>query len=749
MKRTAIICLTSLTWVQTMAQQPATDSVAASEYQTITPVEVRAIRAGERAPFARTNLNRAAINRLNQGQDIPFLLNQTPSVVVNSDAGTGIGYTGLRIRGTDATRINITLNGIPFNDAESQGSFFVNLPDFSSSVQSIQVQRGVGTSSNGTAAFGATVSLSTNEINLKPYAQINNSYGSFNTWKHTIRAGSGLIDDKFTIDARLSRITSDGYIDRATSDLKAYYLSGAWLGKKSTLRLNVFSGKEITFQAWNGIPEAKLRGDEQALINHYYNNLGSIYFTSADSANLFNAANRTYNLPLYKNETDNYTQSHYQLFFDHRLNDAWHLNTAAFLTRGFGFYENYKYGEDFDDYGLPDLTVNGELLTSTDLVRRKWLDNYFYGQIFSAQYKSGLNNFTIGGAWTKYDGDHFGEITWARYGFDKDFRYYDLPAEKTDANIYIKGNRAFGQSLVLFGDIQYRHVTHRMQGFEDQPGLQIKRQFNFINPKAGISYQRNGLNAYISYALGNKEPNRDDFEAGATSQPKKETLHDYEAGVEYRVKGATLAANLYYMHYKDQLVLTGQVNDVGAYTRINVPNSYRAGIELQGQAILSEKFNLAANFTYSRNRIKAFTEYVDEYDADFEWIGQAATAYKNAPIAFSPDIIAAGTVNTLPVKNLEFSLIGKYVGDQYLDNTGSDAIKLDAYYTQDVRMIYTVRKKLFSEWNVTAQVNNVFNRKYEPNGYTYAYIYDGSRTTENFYFPMAGINFMIGLNITL
>ncbi|RYY58452.1 MAG: TonB-dependent receptor [Chitinophagaceae bacterium] len=743
MKRIALTGCILFTAFATFAQT-ATDSIYA-----LTPVEVRSIRAGEKAPFVKTNLSKAEIRKLNTGQDIPFLLNLLPSVVVNSDAGAGVGYTGLRIRGTDATRINITVNGIPFNDAESQGSFFVNMPDLTSSVNSIQVQRGVGTSSNGTGAFGATVSLSTNEVNRLPYAELNNSYGSFNTWKNTVKAGTGLIDGHFTLDARLSRISSDGYIDRASSDLQAFYLSGAWLTSRSTLRMNVFSGKEKTFQAWNGIPEAKLFGDNDALLAHYYNNLGSIYHTREDSVNLFNAGKNKYNLPLYKNETDNYRQTHYQLFFDHKLNDRISVNVGSFLTRGLGYYENYKYGEDFADYGLPNLVIDGETMTSTDLVRQKWLDNYFYGQIASLQFKTAKDQLAVGGGWTVYDGNHHGDVIWARYGFNKDQRYYDNDAKKSDVNVYAKWQHQLTDAWSFFGDLQYRQVKHNMNGFEDNPSLGISRRFDFINPKAGVTYSKNGWLGFISYAQANKEPNRDDFEAGLVNQPKKESLHDFEGSIEKKWTRAQLGVTLYYMHYKDQLVLTGKVNDVGAYTRVNVPASYRSGVELQGAYRISDKVNIAANFAVSRNKVKAFTEYLDEYDASFDWIGQYTVEHKNTDIAFSPATTGAGILNILPVKNLELSLISKYVGKQYLDNTQSEGKKLDPFYTQDVRMIYTFYKKLFNEWSVSAQVNNVFNKHYQPNGYTYGYVYDGSVVTENFYFPMAGTNVMFSVNIKL
>ncbi len=696
-----------------------------SFYQ-LSPVEVKAIRAGEKAPFTKTNLSKKEIQKNNLGQDIPFILNQTPSVVVNSDAGTGIGYTGLRIRGTDATRINITLNGIPYNDAESQGTFLVNLPDFTSSVNSIQIQRGVGTSSNGTGAFGATVSLSTNETNLKSYAEINNSYGSFNTWKNTVKAGTGLVDDHFSFDARLSQITSDGYIDRASSHLQAFYLSGAYLNKKSSVRLNIFSGKEKTYQAWNGVPEYLLKTDRT------YNSSGT------DKAG-----------EPYDNETDNYRQTHYQLFFNHQVNESWNFNLATFLTRGSGYYENYKAQERFSKYGLPDIRVRDTIIKKTDLIRRKWLDNYFYGNILSIQYKKNKHALTIGGGWTVYDGQHFGDIIWARFGIEKDQRYYNVNALKSDINMYSKWQYQFLPDWNLFTDIQFKHVQHQMDGFANNPDLRISRRFDFLNPKAGVTYSKNGWQSYFSYAIAGKEPNRDDFEAGMANQPKKETLHDFEAGIEKRSSRFFAAATFFYMLYKDQLVLTGMINDVGAYTRINTPNSYRAGIELQGNYQITTWMNAGANLSLSRNKIKSFTEYLDDYDANWEWKGQLMKTHQNTDISFSPPIVGSGTINFLPVKNVEVSLLSKYVGAQYLDNTQNSLRKLNGFYTQDARVVLTLKNRIFNEWNIIAQVYNLFNKKYEPNGYTYSYLLDGSIMADNYYFPMAGTNFMFGLNIKL
>jgi iron complex outermembrane receptor protein len=685
------------------------------------PLEVSAIRASDKAPFSKINILKADIAKLNLAQDIPYLLNQTPSVVINSDAGNGVGYTAMRIRGTDATRINVTLNGIPYNDAESMGTFFVNLPDFSSSVNSIQIQRGVGTSSNGAGAFGATLNLSTNEFNEKSYVELNNSIGSFNTYKNTLKFGSGLIGKHFMVDARLSSIRSDGYIDRASSNLKSFYFSTAYINKKSSLRLNVFSGHEKTYQAWYGIDAATLAN------NRTFNPAGTEKIGTP-----------------YDNQTDNYTQTHYQLFFNHSINEKWSFNTALFYTKGKGYYEEYKADQSFSKYGLPNVVIGGTNFTKTNLVRQRWLDNDFYGQIFSFQYKTNKDEITIGGGWNNYIGDHFGTLAWMERGnIPPNYRYYFYPADKSDVNAYAKWQHQLAGNLTGFLDVQYRAVKHNIYGFQDNQTLNIDKQFNFVNPKIGISYNKNGWHNYLSFAVANKEPNRNDFEAGIISTPKHETLNDWELGIEKRGKNFTAGATFYYMDYINQLVLTGQINDVGAYTRTNIPSSYRMGVELQATAKLSSWFNLSGNLSLSKNKIKSFTEFIDNYDNGL----QNKIEHQNKDIAFSANTISSLALNFIPIKNGEISLLNKYVGKQYLDNTQNENRMLNAFMTQDLRAIYTLRNKVPKEVQLILQVNNIFNKMYEPNGYTFSYIAGGTQTTENYFYPMAGTNFMFAVNV--
>jgi iron complex outermembrane recepter protein len=718
MKRIAIIITAAIVGNTVFGQTK--DSTKRDSFLLLEPVEVKATRAGENSPFTKTNLTKKQIEKMNLGQDLPFILNQTPSVVVNSDAGNGVGYTGIRIRGSDASRINVTLNGVPFNDAESQGTFFVDLPDFTSSVGSIQVQRGVGTSSNGAGAFGASVNISTNEVNLEPYAELNNSYGSFNTWKNTIKVGSGLVSDHFTTDFRLSRISSDGYIDRASSDLRSYYFSTAYLGKKNSIRFNMFSGKEKTYQAWYGVSEADLK------------------------------TNRTINYAgmerpgePYDNETDNYKQDHYQLFYNQELTSRLKFSTGLFYIKGKGYYEQYKADQAYADYGLPEPVYGTDTIKNTDLVRQLWLDNDFYGSVFSLQYKNNNSQFTLGGGWNRYDGNHYGDVVWAEKGLALPGRWYDLDANKNDLTMYFKQQTRISSLVSVFYDLQYRNVKYDLFGFRDNPDLITKNNYNFFNPKAGLSFQKNEWSGYLSYSRGQKEPNREDFEAGIDQQPKPEKLNDLELGIEKRNDKYNVGLTGYYMHYEDQLVLTGKINDVGAYTRTNIPKSYRAGLELVAAVKITSWLNADVNFSVSKNKVKDFTEYIDDYDNG----GQQIKQYSSTDIAFSPNIVGGATINFIPLKNAELSFISKYVGKQYLDNTQNESRKLNAYYTQDVRIIYTTNIKCLKELNIILQANNLFDKKYEPNGYTFSYYYSGSLTTENYYFPMAGRNFIIGVNM--
>jgi iron complex outermembrane receptor protein len=715
----------------------------------LNPVEITAIRAGDKTPFTKVTLGANQIAKLNNGQDLPYILDQTPSVVVNSDAGNGIGYTGISIRGTDASRINMTLNGIPYNDAESQSIYFVDLPDFASSTNSIQIQRGVGTSSNGAGAFGASMNFSTNVFLPAPYAEFNNSFGTFNSWKNTLKAGTGLIDGHFTVDMRLSRISSDGYIDRATSDLKSAYFSTAYISKKTSLRFNIIMGTEKTYQAWNGVPQAKLYGDSAALEQEYLNNTGypgALYNTTADSLNLFDAKRRTYNYFLYSNQTDNYIQNHYQLFFDQEISTSLSTNVAAFLTRGKGYYEEYINQGSYSDYGLTGPVYGTDTVSTTDLIRQRWLSNYFYGGIYSVQYKKNNTDLTLGGGWTEYDGQHHGNVVWAAQGgITPDYEYYNNPAKKTDFNIYTKWQQQLGKWFSSFVDLQYRNVYYRINGFDNTDVDTIVNRYNFFNPKAGLSYNHGPLQAYFSFARATHEPNHDDYQTGLNQQPVPETVNDFEVGVNKKTVGSNWGITGYYMLYHNQLVLTGKINDVGEYTRTNTPRSWRMGLELQGGIKPNNWFQITGNMTISENKISNYTAYVDDYDNG----GQISTTYKKTDIALSPNFIASATVSFFPSPALEISLPAKFVGSEYLDNSESDQKKIADYYLQQIRIIYSPKLLSTGEVNFVFYLNNLFNKKYEATGYTYGYYSAGALVNENFLFPQAGTNFIFSVNIKI
>ncbi len=728
---------------------------------TMEEVQVSAVRASDKTPTTYTNLHAKEIRQLNFGQDLPFLLDGTPSTVVTSDAGAGIGYTGIRIRGVDPTRTNVTVNGIPLNDSESHGVFWVNMPDFASSAENIQVQRGVGTSSNGAAAFGSSINIKTDNIRKTAYTELDNSVGSFNTFRNTVKAGTGLIDGIFTLDARLSRISSDGFIDRASSNLKSFYLSGALIGKNAVLKANVFSGVEKTYQAWYGIPGAKLSGDQDSLLSHFYNNYypGGLYETSQDSVNLFSSDPNTFNYYTYKNETDNYQQDHYQLHYTQTLYPRLTMNLSGHLTRGRGYYEQYRRNEEFSFYGFDTLFIGSDTIHTTDVIRRRWLDNIFYGSVLTFDYR-GTKGLTIlaGSAWNYYDGAHFGEVIWARNASQSELgdRYYTNSAQKQEVNGFLKMNYQY-KSLNLFADLQLRQINYTYESavefFTNGTAMKNSVDFTFFNPKAGLIYDVNSKNTiYSSVSVAHREPVRDDFvQSSQISRPKQERLVNNETGYRYRGKKFFLNANYYLMEYKDQLILTGEINDVGAYIRTNVESSYRTGLELESGYKITQKWQLAGNITLSRNKIRSFNEFVDNYDnydAEGNMI-QTVVAHRNTDIAFSPNLIGSITFSYRLLKDLELALINKYVGRQYLDNTSSESRAISAYHLANFRMGYTIRTKGSCAVEIGLLVNNLLDHSFQNNGYTWGYIFGGQRISENFYYPQAGRNFLLRVAVKL
>jgi len=714
-------------------------------------VIVSAIRAQKKTPVTYAEMKETEIKEVNYGEDMPYIINQLPGVVVTSDAGAGVGYSAFRIRGADISRINVTVNGIPLNDSESQGVFFVNMPDFAASVEKIQVQRGVGTSTNGTASFGASVNFST--LNDKPEASalIDNSYGSYNTWKNSVSLSTGLLPGNFAFDARLSRISSDGFIDRATSDMKSYYLTGGYYGEKFSIKFITFSGKEKTYQAWYGVPKVKLEGDVKGMEKLVM--MGG--WSDEEAENLYTANSRTFNKYLYNNQTDNYGQSHYQLHYSHTINNNFNINAALHYTKGKGYYESYKYDRKFGDYnfGFDQINVNGEAVTKTDLIQQKWLDNDFYGVTFSGNYFFNRAQITLGGAYNSYDGDHYGEVIWTEVnnGIPPGFEWYRNNGKKSDFNTFVKALYSISDNVSLFGDVQYRNVNIDMSGLHDDlSDLTQSYTFNFVNPKGGINWNiAEQHRIFASFAMAQREPTRNDFrDAPDNRKPKEEVLYDYELGYRWRTNRILIDANMFFMDYKDQLVLTGEINNVGSAIMVNVPESYRKGIEVSGTFVLRSNINWSMNASFSTNKINNFTQYVDNWsywdDPDNEPY-QMVSHLGRTDIAYSPDVTAASRLAWKPAKGLTLSLLSKYVGEQYIDNSSNEDRKLDAWFVNDIMVGYGFVIKKVGSFDLGLKVNNIFNEEYESNAWVYQYYYNGKHDVMDGYFPQAGTNVMVRL----
>lgn len=692
-----------LTSFFSFAQEKQKDTTKVNQ---LDEVLVSAIRVTTKTPVTFSNVSKEELAQRNLGQDIPVLLNYLPSVVTTTDAGNGVGYTGIRVRGSDATRVNVTINGIPYNDSESHGTYWVNMPDFASSLESVQLQRGVGTSTNGAGAFGASLNMLTDTYSKKGTGEISSSYGSFNTNKNTVKFSTGLMNDHFEIAGRLSTLKSDGYVDRASSNLKSYFLQGTYVGKTTLIKALAFGGTEKTYQSWNGIDAVTLAEEGRT-----FNSAGM--FTDE-------AGNDRY----YDNETDNYQQDHYQLHWNEKVSENWSTNLAVHYTKGKGYYENYKEDADFTDYGL--LPVGTE--TSTDLIRQKWLDNDFYGTTFSANYKNEKLDVILGGGWNKYEGDHFGKVIWARYASQSELgdHYYDDAATKADGNIFAKANYQITEKISLFGDLQLRNVHYKANSWET--GV-VNDNFNFFNPKAGLNYDINAKNKlYFSYARANREPNRTDYENGS---PKPEKLNDFELGWRFKTDKSQLNINGYYMRYKDQLVLTGGVDDVGSPIRKNSGDSYRLGIEVDAALKLSKQWTIAPNFTISSNKNVDFISDVNG----------ALTNLGDTNIAYSPEFIAGNMLTFAPIPAFRLSLLSKYVSEQYMNNIDDASGKLKDYFVNDFNASYEIAtKSVFKSISVNLLVNNIFDVDYISNGADYGggYVY---------YYPQAGTNFLVGLTL--
>ena len=675
---------------------------------------VQGVRVDAGSAVTHSNIDKEDIAERNLGRDLPYVLELLPSVVTTSDAGAGVGYTGMRIRGVDQARINVTVNGIPLNEAESHEVFWVNMPDFASSVQSMQVQRGVGTSTNGAAAFGASVNIQTDAASRVPYGSVTSAIGSFNTRRVSLQTGTGLLNNQWSLDGRLSTTQSDGYIDRAFSDLNSWYVSGARTGARSLIKVNVYSGKERTYQAWNGVPEVEL------------------------------ATNRRFNEFTYDNQTDNYRQTHTQLHYTLQVNDKVNMHSALHYTRGAGFYEEFREGDALGNYGIDPVLVEGVAITESDLIRRRWLDNHFYGMVtsFDAQVSDQLK-LTFGGAYNIYDGDHFGEVIWARFAGNSDIRerYYDNNGYKTDGSGFIKASYSPVEGVELFGDVQLRTIDYTFLGLDDNgSALDQSVNYTFLNPKAGISWQiSDASRVYAGFGIAQKEPTRKEFtESSAGSRPLPERLNNIELG--WRLQGLNWQAGLggYWMDYDNQLILTGQINDVGSYIRSNVKDSYRIGLEFDGSWQPIPALQVGGSLNVSRNRIPDFVEYVDVYEG-WDWMGQQAIEWGDSPIAFSPGVITGAQVRWYPATGFSVGLDGRHVGRQYLDNTGNRSRSLGAYSVADLNLGYQFAiAGLADDIHVGLSIYNIGNALYESNGYTFGWLQDGERQTYNYYYPQAG-----------
>lgn len=689
--------------------------------------------------MAYSNVSKEQIKKQNFGQDIPFLLSLTPSLVATSDAGAGVGYTGFRIRGVDASRINVTTNGIPLNDSESHGVYWVNMPDFASSLEDLQIQRGVGSSTSGAGAFGATLNMKTENVATLPYAEVNGSYGSFNTSKATFKVGTGLLNNHWAFDARLSSIHSDGYLDRATSDLHSYFAQGGYFSNNTVVKFVMFGGKEKTYHAWYGTPKDSLA------TNRTYNELGDMG-----------------NGKFYDNQTDNYQQNHYQLILTHVFNPSWNLNTALHYTKGFGYYEEYKQGKTLATYGLKEFIYGGDTIKKSNLVQQKWLDNDFGGAVFSLNYKADKLSATLGGGANRYLGNNFGKIMWVKnYAGDDNFapgqEFYRSKGDKTDANFYTKINYQFLKGLNAYVDLQYRIIDYAIKGLNDKYDsktkamqvLDIHEKFNFFNPKAGLFYQINENNqAYASVAVAHREPTRSNYTDAVNSiTPKSEELLDYEAGYTFASERFSIGANFYYMKYKDQLILTGKLNDVGEPLTTNVDDSYRAGVEIQAGVSIAKWLKWSGNLTLSQNKILNFTEEnVDCYDANWKLIDPKSTYLGKTDIGYSPNI-TAGSLFEAAYRNYSIALQSNYVGKQYLDNTSDSERSIDAYFVNNLRLGYTIKLKNVKSLSLGLAVNNIFNEKYESNAWTwYSSYVDGVRINDLRYFPQAGTNVLANIS---
>ena len=690
--------------------------------ENLEEVFLKAVRVNADSPFTHSNIDKKELAKRNLGQDLPILLNYLPGVVTTSDAGAGVGYTGIRVRGSDATRVNVTINGIPFNDSESQGTFWVDLPDFASSVQSLQLQRGVGTSTNGSGAFGASLNLLTDAVSQNAYGEIATSYGSFETWKHTLKFSTGLLQDHFELSGRLSKIVSEGYIDRASSDLKSYFVQATYTADNTLIKTLAFGGKERTYQSWFGIDAETLKNDR-----------------TFNPAGIYTDANGT--IRFYENEVDDYTQDHYQVFWNQRYDTNWSSNVSLNYTYGRGFFEQFKEDADLAFHNIEPIIIGGEVIETSDLIRRRWLNNNFYAVNANVNYLNDRWDVSSGVFYSYYGGDHFGEVIWARFAGNSQIRdrYYSGNGDKNEFTVFSKTTFRINDQWSVYGDLQGRFVSYRTSGLtSDKIPLVENEKYQYFNPKTGVTYKFSiKSQLYFSYGRASREPGRSDFEQGIFTSEK---LDDFELGWRYNSEKLKVNSNLYFMDYKDQLVLTGALDDVGAPIRATSGNSYRLGLEVDAKITVADKLFIIPNIALSENKNK---DFVTSLDGSLVNLG-------DTHISFSPSVIAANIIEYNPVESLQFAFLSKYVGMQYMGNIDSEVSKLSDYFINDLSINYTLENVLFiNKIVVSGLVNNLFNVEYVSNGYFFTFDDDFSdppliTTIEGAgFYPQARINFLL------
>jgi iron complex outermembrane receptor protein len=698
-------------------------------------VMITATRAGEHAPLAYSEIGSELLKKQNTGYDLPYIISLTPSLIETSEAGNGVGYTGLRIRGTDGNRINVTIDGIPLNDPESQQVFWVDLPDIASSVESIQVQRGAGTSSNGAGAFGATISLQTSNPENEPFAEVSASAGSFGTIKKMVSAGTGLLGGKLALQMRYSDLKSDGYIYRTGSSHRSGFLSGTYRVGRSRLKANVILGQEHTGIGWWGVPAEMLAVDRR------YNPAGE--YTDE-------AGNKQY----YENESDNYMQNHYQLMYSLKLSDLLSLNAAFHYTKGKGYYEEFGEDQKLTDYGLNSFSIGDSLISESDLIRRKWMSNDFYGAVYSLKYQNDRLEAIAGGGANIYYGDHYGTIIWMKYPANtpRNYRWYLNNSTKGEVSIYGKLNYSLSEKTSIYGDLQYRFVQHKMEGPDDDlKDITQEHSYNFLNPKAGIFYSISpSQDAYISFSVANREPTRTDFKEASgdgEATPKPETLYDLEAGYKLRTGIGNFGANLYGMFYNDQLVPTGELSNVGYSIMTNVEKSHRLGAEFIAGLNLTAFIDLNASITISSNKIIGFVEYFTNYNTDNSSSEYLSKNLGNTDIAYSPSLVCSGDLGFRIVKGINLHMISKYVGKQYFDNTMNQDRVIDPYFVSNFRLDLEPSLKNIRGFAFQILINNILNEVYESNAYGGNWYENGEEKSWAYYFPQAGRNFMARLSL--